>query len=334
MIRGPAGDITLDPTALALLMPMHLALDRAGNVTSCGPTLEKTVGTPAPGRRFLDLFEPRRPSGIRDTADLRNHAGQRLHLHPRNRPETGLRGIAVPLPAGGVLLNLSFGIGLVEAVRDHGLTDADFAATDLAVELLYVVEAKSAVAQELRALNLRLQGAKSAAEHQALTDMLTGLHNRRAFESVLEKAVAAQRTFGLIHLDLDFFKTVNDTLGHAAGDHVLRRVAQVLAEETRADDTVARLGGDEFAIHLPGLTDPRKLRAIATRIIDRLAEPILYRGQPCHVAASIGLALSSGSAATAAGLLEAADQALYAAKRAGRGCCRLVGEAHADLPKL
>lgn len=323
--------IALGPEVLGRLMPMHLALDHSGQVSSCGPTLAKTLaGRALTGQPFFALFEVRRPSGIGDLAALRRHQGSRIYLQARGQPATGLRGIAVPLAGtGGTLMNLSFGIGLVDAVRDHALTDADFAATDLAVELLYVVEAKSAVMEELRALNLRLQGAKIMAEEQALTDILTGLRNRRAFEIALSRAVAsaADQPFGLMHLDLDFFKEVNDTFGHAAGDQVLRAVAHVLCEETRARDTVARIGGDEFVIVLPGLNDAGRLQAIALRIIDRLARPIQHKGQPCRIAVSIGLALSAAVVPlTGSAILNAADLALYAAKRAGRGCCRFAGQ--------
>ncbi len=320
---------SLDPAALGVLMPMYLTLDPAGTITACGPTLTRILSAAPPlGHAFFDQFEIRRPSGIHDLPALRHIAGSRIYLQARSLPRTGLRGIALPLADGkGMLMNLSFGIGILDAVRDHGLTDADFAATDLAIELLYVVETKSAVAEELRALNLRLQGAKSVAEEQAMTDTLTGLRNRRAFDAALDQAVtvAAEVPFGLMQLDLDFFKAVNDSHGHAAGDQVLRRVARVLTAETRAWDTVARIGGDEFVILLPGLSDAARLRVIAQRIIASLARPIFHEGQACRIGASVGLALSCRMAPLSAGaILTSADQALYAAKHAGRGCSRFA----------
>ncbi|MDR0809147.1 MAG: GGDEF domain-containing protein, partial [Gemmobacter sp.] len=165
----------LDPAMLGLLMPMHVTLDAHGTIGGAGPTLVRLMQGPPDGQSFFDLFEIRRPSGITDPAELAQRAGQRLFLVARNLPATPFRGVMVPRIGGGMMLNLSFGIGIVEAVRDHGLTHADFAPTDLAMELLYLVEAKSAIMEELRALNLRLQGAKSMAEEQALTDTLTGL---------------------------------------------------------------------------------------------------------------------------------------------------------------
>lgn len=334
----------LEAGALAALMPMHLLLGADGGIEAHGATVARLFdGAGLAGRSFFDLFSLRRPSGLTSIAALRARMGQRLHLAPHHRPASVLRGLAVPLAdRRRLLLNLSFGIGLIDAVQDHALTDADFAPTDLAVELLYVVEAKSAVMQELKDLNLRLQGAKTAAEEQALTDTLTGLRNRRALAAELERALQQRQDFGLMHIDLDHFKAVNDTHGHAAGDRLLRAVAQVLRSETRAGDTVARIGGDEFVIVLPELADARHLLQIARRINDRLALPPDCGGLAlppdggglslppgggglaCRVTASIGLTVSSAYASpTADDLLNDADRALYAAKGAGRACARV-----------
>ena len=309
---------TLGTAALARLMPMCMALNARGEITAIGPTLAKLLSDPLPmGAPFEQVLAVRRPSGVATIADLMARAGERLHL---SMGGAQFRGLALPLVGGGVLLNLSFGIGVIEAVRQHALTDADFAATDLAVELLFLVEVKTAVMEELRRLNLRLQGAKVAAEEQALTDTLTGLRNRRALDGVLAGLIGQGALFGLMHLDLDFFKQVNDTLGHAAGDHVLREVAAVLHAETRATDTVARVGGDEFVIVLPLPPDGPGLAQIAGRIIDRLTQPIEFEGKTCRISGSIGLTVSSlYDPPDADRMLSDADTALYASKRAGRG---------------
>ena len=327
--------IRLGQEALARLMPMHLCLSSDGIVTGCGPTLAKMLaGHRLVGQDFFELFVVRRPGGIQRVADLVRRAGQRLHLVCPAAPATGLRGLALPLAGDeGMLMNLSFGISVAEAVREHDLTDADFAPTDLAVELLYLIEAKTAVMNELRALNLRLEGARSAAEEQALTDMLTGLRNRRALDLALTGAAVRGSAFGLMHVDLDYFKAVNDTLGHAAGDHVLREVARILREQTRAGDTVARVGGDEFVILLPGLTEAAGLQAIAARIIGRLNAPIDWDGRTCRVSASIGMTVSTSyDPVQPDRMLADADAALYGAKRAGRGRAMLFGAESGGAP--
>jgi diguanylate cyclase (GGDEF)-like protein len=307
--------------ALDILMPMHLALDAAGRIRATGPTIRRIVEI-AIGAPFFDLFAIRRPDGIGDPAALRARVGERLFLSSRGAGGN-FRGVAVAEAEGGTLVNLSFGPGIIEAVRRYGLTEADFAATDLAIELLYVVEAKSMIMEELRTLNVRLRGAKIEAEQQARTDPLTGVRNRRAFDMALDEALAdpCARPFGLMHVDLDFFKAVNDSLGHAAGDAVLRHVAAVLTQETRTSDTVARVGGDEFMVLLPNVADPARLSEIAERVIIRLSEPIVQSGRRCQVAASVGLWSSVGAGAVLRGaeILAQLDAALYAAKRRGRG---------------
>lgn len=318
--------VMLDRELLNRLMPMHLAVSADGAVLSAGSTMAKILPERSlVGERFFDLFELRRPAQILTVDQLAHHSGRRLHLHPRGRPQDGLRGSAVPLAGAaghgqaGVLLNLTFGVGIIEGVRRHRLTDADFAASDLTMELLYLVEAKSAVMQELRGLNLRLEDAKAAAEAQALTDPLTGLSNRRGADLRLNGHSASRIGFALMHMDLDYFKLVNDSYGHAAGDHVLQTVAAILRAHTRAEDCSARIGGDEFIVILPGLTEPEDLRSLAVRIIDAVSRPIRFNGASCNVSVSIGIAIHQGdSAPDLERLSQSADEALYAAKHAGR----------------
>jgi diguanylate cyclase (GGDEF)-like protein len=320
MADAAAAPCILTPEGLARFMPMHLLLDADGRVVSVGPTLARVLADTAPlGARFEDLFDIRSPGGAVTAGEVLERAGQRFRLVPRNRPRVGLRGLGQRLDRGQMLLNLSFGIDLIAAVREFALTDADFAATDLAMELLYLAEANAAVTRELRGLNLRLEGARLQAEEEALTDPLTGLRNRRAADLFLERLCAAGAPFGLLHMDLDYFKAVNDTLGHAAGDLVLAHVGRVLRDQTRAEDCAARIGGDEFLLVIAGRTDPAVLRAIAERVIARVSAPIDYEGAVCQVSASIGIVRSIDMGVPDPALLLAtADRALYAAKHAGR----------------
>lgn len=317
--RPPPRALDLDVAALDRLMPMHLRLDADGAIRSMGPTLQKLLpGASVIGLPVGEVFALVRPALPTNLGSLAARAGTRIHLELLGE-DLVLRGLAVALNDDGMLINLSLGIWVSEAVRRFQLTVADFAATDLAVEMLYLVEAKSAVMEELRSLNLRLHGAKIAAEEQALTDTLTGLRNRRALDLRLEAVLGHGMSFGLMHIDLDYFKQVNDSLGHAAGDHVLREAARILREETRATDLVARVGGDEFVLLFPGLAEEAQLIQIAERIIAHLGQPIPFEGEMCRISGSIGMTVSAGRPGLLADDLHAeADAALYASKRAGR----------------
>ncbi len=323
---APCSGLILGRDLLDRFMPMHLALSSDGRITSCGPTLRK-IGPDRDwmGEDFFSVFTLRRPSGVETMADLRLRTGQRIHAGFRDGGAGGLRGLSMPLPDGqGLLINLSFGVSVIDAVRRYRLTEGDFAATDLAVEMLYMFEVKTNLTEDLRRMNQSLYGAKVVAEEQAQTDPLTGLRNRRALNSTLAALVAGDLPFALMHLDLDYFKTVNDTLGHAAGDEVLQYVARVLTDELRSNDTISRVGGDEFVLILPGLAPASKLDAIAQRIIERLSNPLRIAGADCQISASIGMVMSDQyPAPDVERILSDADNALYAAKRSGRGKARL-----------
>ncbi len=310
---------TLGPGPLGHLMPMYLHLDSRCQIRAAGPTLLKLMGSSAIGAPLESVFALRRPARPRRAHDLAQ--SMRLRMNLLKPPCTGFKGVAVPLRGGEeVLVNLSFGYAVREAVRDHGLSDTDFAPTDLVIELLYLAEAKAAVMGELEKMNLRLRGAMHQAEEQALTDTLTGLRNRRAMERQLGILIASGRPFALMHLDLDFFKAVNDTLGHGAGDHVLIEVGRMLRASVRDSDLVTRVGGDEFIILLAGITQPGPVEELGARIRENVSQPIVFEGRPCHIAASVGVVLSCDYPQPEADrLLSDVDHALYAAKRAGRG---------------
>jgi diguanylate cyclase (GGDEF)-like protein/PAS domain S-box-containing protein len=175
-------------------------------------------------------------------------------------------------------------------------------------------------------LNLRdvteRRGLEAQLVHRAFHDELTGLANRALFTDRVAHALArqARRPDGVavVFCDLDGFKTVNDTLGHAAGDELLVAVAARLADCAREVDTVARLGGDEFAILLEDQPDQSGPARVAQRVLDALAEPFDVRGTPVAVTASIGIAFATTQAQTADDLLRNADIAMYTAKGAGK----------------
>lgn len=158
-----------------------------------------------------------------------------------------------------------------------------------------------------------------AAEH----DALTGLANRRLFKERLEAEIAdadmKQRRTGLLLFDVDKLKQTNDTLGHEAGDVLLRTFAQRLRASVRESDTVARLGGDEFAIILPDLRDDVDLSVLSENILSRLREPVQFGGRMLECRASIGASVFPDHGRDATSLQRNADVALYRAKSQGRG---------------
>lgn len=171
--------------------------------------------------------------------------------------------------------------------------------------------------------------------YMARHDGLTGLPNRVLFGERLEQAFAQTRRgvrFALHCLDLDGFKGVNDTHGHAAGDALLQGVAQRLQACVREVDTVARLGGDEFAVIQTAVTRAEEVGSLAQRLIDVLAEPFSIEGRRVQIGTSVGIAVAPDLGADAATLIRHADIALYRAKKSGRGrFCAFAPEMSARL---
>lgn len=302
------------------LAPLHLVLDAKGRVVSHGPTVARLfAGRPLQGAEFTRLFESRGQVLVESLADFPHIAGHRLRLVLRGEDmPLRLRGVILPMGQGW-LVNLSFGIDITRAVALLQLNDADFAPTDLAMELLYLAEANAAVTGELGALAQRLDRARRQAREEAETDPLTGLRNRRACESQLARLCREGEPFALMHIDLDHFKAVNDRFGHAAGDHVLAHVAEVMKSGCRAGDSLARVGGDEFVLLLPGMEDARTVLNLGLRMVARLSRPIPWQDHSCEISASIGFVLvEPGARAQPIRVLAEADDALYAAKKAGR----------------
>jgi diguanylate cyclase (GGDEF)-like protein/PAS domain S-box-containing protein len=173
-----------------------------------------------------------------------------------------------------------------------------------------------------RSLRLILQWRHhmSRLEHAANTDPLTGVANRAAFFAELGRRLDHEPGLvGVLVVDLDKFKPVNDQFGHAVGDEVLTRVSDRLRAAVRDGDLVARLGGDEFAVVLPALRDPAEAEAAAARIVEVLGQPIPFGDGRVEVGASVGVAVSLDGATPLLRLLEQADTALYEVKSAGGG---------------
>jgi diguanylate cyclase (GGDEF)-like protein/PAS domain S-box-containing protein len=173
-----------------------------------------------------------------------------------------------------------------------------------------------------RAITERKRMEETAARLAAY-DELTGLPNQRMFHQQLARTIAemqrAKRGFSLLYCDLDGFKSVNDALGHQAGDTMLREVATRLRTTLREADMVARVGGDEFVALASTCSSEDDAARFAERICGALSVPFLIGGREAQISCSIGIARYPDHAATAGGLLDAADKAMYTAKHAGRG---------------
>ncbi|MEO1537838.1 MAG: EAL domain-containing protein [Pseudomonadota bacterium] len=188
--------------------------------------------------------------------------------------------------------------------------------------------------RELRSYADRLERANREISEQALQDELTGLGNRRYLNKCLEELIEARRATGLeiavLHIDLDRFKQINDTMGHAVGDYVLERVAEILKTRVRSRDMVARIGGDEFIVLMLCAENSDGPEKLADRLIEEICKPIHYQDRPCRIGASVGIARTPMISDN--DLITCSDIALYKAKTGGRAMKAVFD--HGDLEQL
>ncbi len=181
---------------------------------------------------------------------------------------------------------------------------------------------------ELADANERLRQNEAELRKLAHHDPLTGLPNRTLLYEELRRTIARCRrsgeSFAALMVDLDGFKPINDTYGHAIGDRLLQSIAPRLQECVRASDVVARLGGDEFVVVVEGVVDAPQALTIGSKIIALLSRPVSIDEHWVQVGASVGIALWPADGDDCERLLQAADQAMYGAKQAGRGRCTLA----------
>jgi diguanylate cyclase (GGDEF)-like protein len=310
---------TMDPLRIGDLMADHLAAatgaqecgicywDRAGDrVLTYGYHPRERRAAVAESYRLADypatrgLLEAGRELVVR-VDDPAADPAEVAYLH-----SIGMRSMAMlPLVAQGAV------IGIVELYAADG---RQFSDRELA--LARALGGEAAMALD----NARLY---EELRHQAFHDGLTGLANRGLLMDRLEHAlVRSARTgslLGVLFLDLDDFKTVNDRFGHAIGDLLLRTVAERLVAVLQPGDTAARLGGDEFAVLLEDISKPRDAELVATRLIDAVRAPVRLAGVDALVGASVGVAVSVAGTERADDLLRNADLAMYRAKSAGKG---------------
>ncbi len=179
----------------------------------------------------------------------------------------------------------------------------------------------------LQEVNSQLDASRRQLARLADEDELTGLLNRRSFTAVLDGALLRARragqNFAVLFLDLDAFKAINDSHGHAAGDVVLQAVGERLQEVVRATDSCARLGGDEFAV-LMSIADGDHLEVLGRRLLSAVRAPIRWEDSILSVGASIGLVVIHGEDESADALLDRADRAMYAAKESGGNRVQII----------
>ncbi|WP_263384008.1 putative bifunctional diguanylate cyclase/phosphodiesterase [Granulicella arctica] len=186
----------------------------------------------------------------------------------------------------------------------------------------------------LMSSNLSLEDANKRLQVLATIDTLTGIPNRNSFiELTNERILRAEQNsqpFSLMFLDLDGFKTINDFMGHAAGDELLRSMAWELLNRVRNGDIVARLGGDEFVILLEGVGDLSDIGPVAANVLERMQKDFVIHGMPLRVTASMGVATYPKDGLTVSALLKSADTAMYDAKQHGRNTYRLFNPEMTD----
>lgn len=216
-------------------------------------------------------------------------------------------------------------LGVVAANFRDPVDDSVLRSKDLQGRLLGLADQAVTSFQNVRLLE--------QISHMAWHDPLTGLPNRRLLEDRVNQELVRARRVGeslcMFFIDMDHFKAVNDTLGHAGGDELIRQVARRLCDTVRRQDTVSRIGGDEFAVLLPGLGDLNAIEHLARRALESLSAPYVVQGKEVRTSASIGIALSPHHADTYEGLFNRADKAMYSSKDLGRNTFQLFSEAEA-----
>ncbi|HTN63155.1 MAG TPA: EAL domain-containing protein [Devosia sp.] len=277
--------------------------------------------------------------GLPNDGSARNHQHWRETLHPQDRAEAE-RDFALALQTG--TYRSEFRVvhpdGSSRNIRAIG---AVYTGIDEAPKILGVnwdVTADVALNADLKrakelaeARNHELELARVRIEHNALHDSLTGLPNRRYLDEALKGHAGTgyhdSGSIALLHIDLDRFKQINDTLGHAAGDAMLIHAAQVLRYNCAAEDFVARIGGDEFVVVSSATDGDSELAILADKIVQQMRQPATYEGHECRFGVSIGIAAERGAELDVKRLLINADIALYRAKGRGRNRFEFFSEA-------
>jgi diguanylate cyclase (GGDEF)-like protein len=277
--------------------------------------------------------------GLPADGGTRSHNDWKAAVHPEDqaRTETEFR----RLIAGGRYeshYRVLLADGTVRHVRSVAALYREPGVPDRVVGVNWDVTADVMLNEELRratqltqARNRELEAARVRIEHNALHDSLTGLPNRRYLDEMLKRHAATgygeSGSMALLHIDLDRFKQINDTLGHAAGDAMLVHASAVLRDNCRQGDFVARIGGDEFVVLTTASEGDIYLGTLAEKIVMQMRQPVTYEGHDCRFGVSIGIAAGRKAPLDVERLLMNADIALYRAKGRGRNRFEYFSEA-------
>jgi diguanylate cyclase (GGDEF)-like protein/PAS domain S-box-containing protein len=285
-------------SVVAALEEGVIALDGAGRISAINPSASRLLGELPERLLGQPLIAVHPPAERESGAPLRAEEHPALHTLQTGQPQTG---VILQLRANGSSPRWL-------AVNAHPLIAPGETAPYGVVCSLTDITARRMMEEELR--------------HRATHDPLTGLPNRAGFLAALGRALSMEAgppaAVGVLFLDLDHFKAVNDRLGHAHGDALLVAVAARIAACLQGDALAARLGGDEFTICLPHLADPEDARRLARQLLDTLRQPYQLDGHEVRVTPSIGIAIGCAGKHTPEELLRRADAALYHAKEHGR----------------
>jgi diguanylate cyclase (GGDEF)-like protein len=326
-ILSEHGTIAHHPDAGLILQPAQNALATA-LAAAQGGTEGRAVGTKPSGERVLVAYKRLNKSNWVVGAVYSEQEALAVVLGLRRQAVLASVIVAVVCGALGLLATRVLMRPLLRLRRrasrvTAGLDDIHVFDTDRRDEF-------GDLSRAFYALTSQRAAAQNKLAELALSDSLTGAANRRKFEESLPQAIArasrAGQRLALAYLDVDYFKSINDTLGHGGGDEVLVEFAKRLHRTVRSTDLVARLGGDEFVIVFEQLAGEGQVAQLGEHIMAAMRTPFECAGRSIRVTTSVGIAVSAGDSATPESLLAMADEALYAAKAAGRDGWVVCGE--------
>ena len=300
----------------------HAGLGESGSIGVCAPKSGDMLCLPSRGNGYQVELLPRNPAG-KPTPMIFALDGKTGIVNALDRNKENVISAHAPLGKSGLGMVVKISTAeLYQEVRRQ-------LSRTLSMILILVVIGMAVLRWQItplaRSLVEQIRERKLAEErfaHLAHYDSLTGLPNRVLFYDRLQLAMIEanrrEQSVAVILLDVDRFKTINDTLGHNAGDDLLKQIATRLTACLRAGDTVSHLAGDEFAVALPSVEDTNYTRHLTQRLLACFIKPFLLNEQPIFVTASIGITHYPADATTVEGLLKNADTAMYRAKDAGR----------------